>query len=47
VEAGSSARLVSGLDGVTGIGVLPDGQVIAALTRDHRLARVRVAVPPR
>ncbi len=47
VQAGSSTRLASGLDGVTGIGVLPDGRVIAALTKDHRLKRVRVEIPPR
>jgi YYY domain-containing protein len=47
VQASSSARLVSDLDGVTGIGVLPDGQVIVALTRHHRLSRIRVAIPPR
>jgi uncharacterized membrane protein len=47
VPAGSSSRLVSGLDGVTGVGVLPEGRVIAALTKDHRLTRVRVEIPPR
>jgi sugar lactone lactonase YvrE len=46
VRAGTSARFASGLDGVTGVGVLPDGQVIVALTRSHRLARVGVAIPP-
>jgi sugar lactone lactonase YvrE len=46
VQAGSSARFASGLDGVTGVGVLPDGQVIVALTRNHRLARVGLTVPP-
>jgi hypothetical protein len=38
-------RLVSGLEGLTGVAVLADGSAIGALTWEHRLVRLRVGLP--
>ena len=46
-DSGGATRLATGLDGVTGVAVLPDGRLLAALTRDHRLERVSVTIPAR
>jgi sugar lactone lactonase YvrE len=49
VDPGGEARpkeLADGLQGASGVGILPDGTVVVSLTWGHRLARVPLAIPP-